>query len=140
MHHLVIGTTRGWAKGVLLWNIALDENHGPRKGGCKDCRGVVTINSKTGEVTRNFDYYALAHASRFVRPGARRIGSSTDVGGLESVAFENQDDKSIALVVLNAAAQEKIFSVEFDGQTFQQSMPGLSVATYVWKNWYASGR
>src|SRR5207249_5921452 len=26
---LIIEATRGWAKGVLLWNLALDENHGP---------------------------------------------------------------------------------------------------------------
>jgi hypothetical protein len=74
---LVIGTTRGWARGVSLWNLALDENYGPHKGGCGDCRGVVTIDSKTGAVTRNVEYYALAHASRFVRPGARRIASTS---------------------------------------------------------------
>ena len=41
---LVIGATRHWARGVLMWNLALDENHGPHLGGCKDCRGVVTID------------------------------------------------------------------------------------------------
>jgi glucosylceramidase len=69
-HHARLGA------GVLFWNLALDENDGPHLGGCKDCRGVVTIDSKTGAVTRNVEYYALAHASRFVLPGARRIASS----------------------------------------------------------------
>jgi glucosylceramidase len=132
MRHLIIGTTRGWAKGVLLWNLALDENHGPHLGGCGDCRGVVTINSKTGEVTRNFDYYALAHASRFVRPGARRIASSTDVDGIETVAFQNSDDRSIALVTLNSSPQARKFSVGFAGRNFAHTMPGASVATFVW--------
>jgi glucosylceramidase len=132
MHNLIIGTTRGWAKGVLLWNMALDENHGPHQGGCTDCRGVVTINSKTGEVTRNFDYYALAHVSRFVRPGAYRIGSSSGIDRVETVAFQNSDDNSIALVVLNAAANTRRFSVSFAGKTFEYTMPGASVATFVW--------
>ncbi len=132
MRHLIIGTTRGWAKGVLLWNIALDENYGPHTGGCNDCRGVVTINSKTGEVTRNFDYYALAHASRFVRPGAHRIASTTGEGRLETVAFQNADDNSIVLIVLNSAANTRRFSVSFGGKTFEHSMPGASVATFVW--------
>src|SRR5207244_4147395 len=70
---LIIGSTRGWAKGVLLWNLVLDEHDGPHTGGCGNCRGVVTINSASGGVTRNVEYYALAHASRFVRPGARRV-------------------------------------------------------------------
>lgn len=132
MRNLIIGTTRGWAKGVLLWNIALDENHGPHSGGCTDCRGVVTINSKTGEVTRNFDYYALAHASRFVRQGARRIESTTGVDSLETVAFQNSDDNSVALIVLNSAANSCRFSVSFGGKSFEHTMPGASVATFVW--------
>ncbi len=132
MRNLIIGTTRGWAKGVLLWNIALDENHGPHTGGCTDCRGVVTINSATGAVTRNFDYYALAHVSRFVRPGARRIESSSGMDGLESVAFQNADDNSIALVVVNSADVERRFTVTSGDQGFEHSMPAASVATFVW--------
>src|SRR6267378_7271697 len=97
---LIIGATRGWAKGVIFWNLALDENHGPHTGGCGDCRGVVTITSASGTVTRNVEYYALAHASRFVRPGARRVGSTSGVAGLESVAFRNADDGSKALIVV----------------------------------------
>lgn len=132
MRNLILGTTRGWAKGVLMWNIALDETHGPHLGGCNDCRGVVTIDSKSGEVTRNFDYYALAHASRFVRPGAHRIGSTTAVDGLETVAFQNADDRSVVLIVLNGADQARHFSVRFGGKSFAYTMADASVATLVW--------
>ena len=106
---LIIGSTRGWSRGVQLWNLALDERHGPHAGGCADCRGVVTINSKTGAITRNVEYYVLAHASRFVRPGAHRIKSATGINGLESVAFQNSDDNSIALIVLNGANASRRF-------------------------------
>ncbi len=133
MRHLIIGTTRGWAKGVLLWNLALDQQHGPHLGGCSDCRGVVTIDATTGEVTRNLDYYALAHASRFVRPGARRIESTTGVERLESVAFHNSDDDSIVLIVLNSAANARHFSVSSGTRSFAHRMPGASVATFVWR-------
>ena len=68
---------------------ALDENDGPHLGGCKDCRGVVTIDSRDGKITRNEEYYALAHASRFVRPGARRIASTSGYDQLDTVAFRN---------------------------------------------------
>lgn len=131
--NIVIGTTRGWAKGVLMWNLALDENHGPHLGGCKDCRGVVTIDSKTGAVTRNLDYYALAHASKFVRPGAKRIDSSAGADGLDTVAFRNADDGSIALIVSNSAAAERRFSVRQGGRAFDYTMPRESIATFVWK-------
>ena len=37
---LIIGSTRGWSRGIVLWNLALDEKHGPHAGGCGNCRGV----------------------------------------------------------------------------------------------------
>ena len=129
---LIVGSTRGWAKGVLLWNLALDESHGPHKGGCGDCRGVVTINSSTGEVTRNEEYYVLAHASRFVRPGARRIASSSGVDSLETVAFRNADDGTQVLIVVNSASTERSFAVRSGGRSFQVTLPGGAVVTLRW--------
>ena len=133
VRNVVIGSTRGWAKGVLMWNLALDENHGPHLGGCEDCRGVVTIDSHTGEVTRNLEYYALAHASKFVRPGAQRIASTAKMGGLDTVAFRNTDDGSIVLLVCNSDATDRLFVTRFEGKSFAYPMPHESIATFVWK-------
>ena len=129
---LIVGTTRNWARGVLLWNLALDESHGPHLGGCGDCRGVVTIDSKSGEVTRNVEYYALAHASRFVKPGARRIESST-VEGLESVAFRNPD-RSTVLIVVNTAGEDRRFTVRSRGRALEYALPAAAVATLRWSD------
>jgi glucosylceramidase len=131
--NLVIGTTRGWAKGVLFWNLALDERHGPHLGGCGDCRGVVTIDATTGQVTRNVEYYVLGHASRFVRPGARRIESTSGVEGLESVAFRNAGDGSKVLVVLNGAAVDRPFAVSAGARSFSYTLPAGAVATFRWR-------
>lgn len=130
---LIIGSTRDWARGVLFWNLALDENDGPHTGGCGNCRGVVTINSSTGTVTRNVEYFALAHASKFVRPGAHRIASSTDVSGLHSVAFQNADDASNALIVLNTATMPRSFAVHTGASWFRYTLPAASVVTFSWK-------
>lgn len=129
---LMIGSTRDWARGVLLWNLALDEHDGPHTGGCGNCRGVVTIDSRTGAVTRNVDYFALAQASRFVRPGAHRIASSTDVNGLQSVAFQNADDASKVLIVLNTGADARAFTVHDGASWFRYTLPGASVVTFSW--------
>jgi glucosylceramidase len=128
---LIIGATRNWARGVLLWNLALDELHGPYTGGCGNCRGVVTINSLSGAVTRNVEYYALGHASRFVRPGARRIGSTSGVAGLESVAFRNPDSSRV-LIVVNTAAAERRFAVRWGGKALLYTLPGGAVVTLRW--------
>ena len=129
---LIIEATRGWAKGVILWNLALDEQHGPHTGGCGDCRGVVTVASGNGTVTRNVEYYALGHASRFVRPGAHRISSTSFPGDIETVAFRNADDGSKALIVVNTAAQERTFAVRWSGESFRYVLAAGAVVTFSW--------
>jgi glucosylceramidase len=128
---LIVGATRGWARGVLWWNLALDEKHGPHLGGCGNCRGVVTIDSASGAITRNEEYYALGHASRFVRPGARRI-ASTSPEGLDNVAFRNVDG-SKALILVNSGAAERTFAVRWGGKTLRYTLPAGAVATLVWR-------
>jgi glucosylceramidase len=130
---LVIGTTRNWARAVALWNIALDENDGPHTGGCGNCRGVVTITSTTGMYHRNVEYFALAHASRFVRPGAERVASTSGVDMLSTVAFRNRDDGSKVLIVLNSGTASRRFSIRSVGKSFSYSLPAKSVATFIWK-------
>ncbi|MCA0240507.1 MAG: glycosyl hydrolase [Proteobacteria bacterium] len=130
---LIIGTTRHWARGVLMWNLALDENHGPRLGGCPDCRGMVTIDSATGRVTRNMEFYAFAHASKFVRPGARRIASSEGADGVDNVAFRNADDGSIVLVACNSGAAPRRLTVRHGARAFEVELPRESVASFVWR-------
>ena len=131
MRHLVIGSTRHGARGVLMWNLALDPKFGPHLGGCKDCRGVVTIDPATGQVTRNMEYYAFGHASRFVHQGARRVDSAGDVPGLDHVAFTNPDGSTV-VVVSNSAAQPRRFTVQAPGQRVGYTLPAGSVVTLVW--------
>ena len=129
--NLIIGSTRNWAKGVLMWNLALDENFGPHKGGCGDCRGIVTINSGTGAVTKNIEYYAFGHASKFVKAGAVRVASD-EVDGISNVAFRNPDG-SLVLIALNGNKAATAFTVEADGKAFGYTLPAGAVATFVWR-------
>ena len=133
VRRLVIGSTRGWSKGVLLWNLALDENHGPHAGGCTNCRGLVTIDSKTGEYTRTVDYVALAHASRFVRPGAQRVASTAGGNDIDNVVFRNADDGSLVMIVANSAPSARRFVARDAEGGFAYEMPARSVATFVWR-------
>jgi glucosylceramidase len=122
-----------WSKNALLWNLALDPNYGPQNHGCGNCRGIITIIPYNGQITKNEEYYAIGHFSKFVRPGAVRISlvspqTLTDVG---SVAFLNPDG-SKSLIVCNYGADFKIFSVKQGGKNFSYSVPPKSVASIVW--------
>jgi glucosylceramidase len=132
--HLVIGATRNWAKSVVLWNLALDQNHEPFLGGCTNCRGIITVNhaSQPSQIVRTVDYTALAHASKFVTPGAYRVESNTfDQGSLEDVAFSNPDG-SLVLLVLNSGGSVAAFNIAWAGKDASYKLPGGAVATFLW--------
>jgi len=133
MANIFIGTTKNWSKNALLWNLALDENSGPTNNGCADCRGVVTINSSSGAVTKNVEYYAIGHFSKFVRPGAHRVSSTAFAAGtqLDNVAFLNADGSKV-LVVSNAGTSQQTFVVQQGQRQFTYAIPAKSVASIVW--------
>jgi glucosylceramidase len=96
---LEVGVTRNWARSVDNWNLALDPSGGPHLGGCGTCTGVITVGPGQ-TVARNAEYYALGHLSRFVRPGAVRIGSTSFGttgwnGQITDVAFRNPDGTTV---------------------------------------------
>ncbi|GAB3650961.1 RICIN domain-containing protein [Glycomyces tarimensis] len=135
--NLIIGATRNWAKSVTLWNMALDQDFGPTNGGCADCRGVVTVDTQTGRLAYNVEYYVLGHVSKFVRPGAVRVDSTTRPGGIETVAFKNPDG-TIALLALNAGASAADFTVSQGDRQFGYRLPAGAVATFTWSEGRAS--
>jgi glucosylceramidase len=130
---LLLGGLRNWARGVLYWNLALDEQYGPHLGGCNTCKGVVTIDSRTGAVSRNDYYYALGHYSRFVQRGAVRVASTATAKGIDNVAFRNPDAGTVVLVVTNSNTVAHRLSVAQGSTRFQYDLPAQSVATFVWQ-------
>jgi glucosylceramidase len=132
---LVIDATRNWSHSVILWNLALDQNHEPHLGGCKNCRGVITVNAtnNAAEVIPTVDFTALAHVSQFVRPGAYRIESNTfGPDSLEDVAFRNPDG-SLVLLVLNSGSKRVTFNVGWEKKFAVYTLPANSAATFTWR-------
>ncbi len=131
---LLIESTRDWAKAVVLWGTVLDAEHGPHDGGCGTCRPLVELDLKQTPVRVSYtgDFYGLGQASRFVSPGAVRIGSdSFGIRGLQTVAFQNGDD-SIALLVLNNQSGPAKFAVGWHGREFSAQLAAGAMATYTW--------
>lgn len=133
MKNIMIGSTRNWAKAAVYWNIALNQNNGPYlPGGCATCRGLVTINTSSGNVTREVEYYIVAHSSKFVLPGARRIGSDSIVDLIETVAYRNPDGSEV-LIALNPTGSSQWFNVVRGDESLSYRLTSKSVVTFVWQ-------
>jgi len=128
--NLIVGATRNWSRNVLEWNLASDANYGPHtSGGCSTCQGAVTIGSSTS-FTRNVSYYIIAHASKFVKPGAVRIASDASTS-LPNVAFKNTDGSKV-LIVLNSSGTTQTFNIKFNSKIITSTISNGAVATYTW--------
>lgn len=145
----VINDIRDGSRTAMFWNLALDQNDGPTinpecgVAAKHPCLPLVQVNNGNekgvgtaafGRVTYQVGYYVLAQVSKFVQPGATRIASS-NTGNLHSVAFKNTNGQ-IVLLVLNTAEKSSTnsFNVEWDGQSFDYSLPGDSVETFIWSS------
>jgi glucosylceramidase len=130
LKNLVIGAPRNWSSTVFELNLANDVNfghHTPR--GCTTCKGALTIDG--GAVKRNVAYYILAHISKFVLPGCKRIYSNIP-GNIQNVVFKNNLPEKI-VVVLNDNDGEATFKISVGNRFATATLPGKAVATYVFR-------
>lgn len=132
MTHIIRGT-RNFAKSVVWWNMALDQNNGPTVLKHSTCRGIVTIDTGKKDITYNVDYYTMGHISKFVQPGAYRIESTNIQSIIETTAFKNLDD-SIVLIVYNRTNNNKKLSVTYRNSEFNYTLRGKSAVTFIWNN------
>jgi glucosylceramidase len=118
-----------WARCAVAWNLLLNEKGGPNLGPFT-CGGVVTIDSKTQQLTRSGQYWALAHYSKTVQRGARVIASSSSLAGVDHVAFANPDG-TFVLVITNQGKERDIHCL-FQGKALCASLPADSILTLQW--------
>jgi glucosylceramidase len=127
---------RNAGKSYVKWSLALDQNLGPNLtqnaglGGCNICTPIVTVNSQTGAVTKDIEFYTLGHYSKYVLPGAVRVYSS-NTPAIASVAFVNPDG-SVALIAYNSSVSSQSFQVQWGTQSFSYTLPGTAAATFTW--------
>ena len=129
MKNVIIGSMKNMSRTALEWNLANDASFGPHTiGGCTTCLGALTVNS--GSYSRNVAYYIIAHASRFIPAGSKRIASD-NYGNIFTVAFLRADGKKV-LIVLNDNNSTENFNIKFKGKALTTSLAGGAVATYTW--------
>jgi glucosylceramidase len=89
--------TVGWTD----WNILLDHNGGPNHVE-NFCFAPIHADTTTGELIYTPTYYYFGHFSKFVRPNAERVSTSSTRSHLMSTSFVNEDNQMITIVMNDA--------------------------------------
>ncbi len=127
--HELIGSLNHGLNLFLDWNLLLDETGGPNHVG-NYCDAPVMYNTQTGRLIRNLSYDYIGHFSRYIRPGARRIGVSRFSNRLEVTAAQNPDG-SVSAVMMNPTGEEISFLLRIRERVWPVKLPGDSISTAV---------
>lgn len=111
------------------WNILLDETGGPNHVG-NFCFAPIHAKTKEGSLHYMNSYYYIGHFSKFIKPGAKRIISSSSRAQLLTTAFQNPDG-SIAVVVMNPTNEKISYRLWMGGQAAETVSLPHSIATLV---------
>ena len=117
--------TAGWTD----WNVLLDEIGGPNHVG-NYCFAPIHADTKSGKLYYMNAYYYIGHFSKFIRTGAKRIGSSSSRSPLLSTAFKNVDG-SVVVIVMNQGDKNIPYYLWNNGKAAQVTSLPHSIATLV---------
>lgn len=125
----IIGCLNNWVDGWVDWNMVLDKEGGPNwfKNWCV---APVIVDPENDEVYYTPLYHVLTHFSRYIRPGAIRIGFENTNDSLLVTAAKNPDG-SIALIILNQESEAYSIDISMEGKSKQVTISGQALQTVI---------
>lgn len=127
----IIGCLNNHVDGWIDWNMVLNKQGGPNW--FKNwCTAPVIVDEEKDEVYFTPLYYTLAHFSKFIRPGAVRIGFENPDKDMMVTAAKNPDG-SIAVVVFNPTDTTKAFNIALNNQNVKATISAKAIQTIIIK-------
>ena len=120
-----IGTV-GWTD----WNLLLDHTGGPNHVS-NFCFAPIHADTRTGDLIYTPTYYYIGHFSKFIRPDAKRVSTSSSRSVLLATSFMNTDNQ-IATVVMNETDDAIEYHFLADMQQVTLTIPAHSMQTLVY--------
>ena len=126
--HDIIGNLNAGMNRWIDWNMIVDANGGPRHvpGGFT----AAMIAGEDGSFRTNLTYHYIGHFSRYILPGAKRIGFSRYTDHFEMTAARNEDG-SITAVFLNKGEKDTGCAVRLEGKVIRVTLPAGTLSTLV---------
>ena len=122
-HYLKNGVTA-----YEYWNLSLPEGGKSTWGWYQN--SLITVNEAAKTYTWNNEYYLMKHFSHYVQPGAKYLQANPKEKNV--LSFRNPD-KSIAVIVYNDNAAEKVIRIKLGERTIALLFKGDSFNTLLIK-------
>ncbi|WP_033408295.1 glycoside hydrolase family 30 protein [Psychroflexus tropicus] len=123
----IIGCMNNWVDGWVDWNMVLNRQGGPNWFE-NWCVAPVIVDPEADEVYYTPIYYTMAHFSKFIRPGAKRIDFNSTDEELQVSAATNPDGSHV-LIVFNPSETEKVFELDIEETSQQISINPQAIQT-----------
>jgi len=127
--HDIIGNLNHGMNAFIDWNIVLDQDGGPNHV-ANYCEAPIICDTSSGTYEKRLSFYYLEHFSRYIQPGARRIGTTQFTAKLGVTAFLNPD-QTLTLVALNEEATSTEAYIRLDEKLLPVVLPENSISTIV---------
>lgn len=125
----IIGCLNHWVDGWVDWNMVLDRQGGPNW--FKNwCTAPVIVDVEKDQVYFTPLYYVMAHFSKFMRPGAVKIGCTIQDKEVMATAVKNPDG-SIALAIFNPTEKMQSIQINLNKQQKNISISAKALQTVV---------
>jgi glucosylceramidase len=127
----IIGCLNNWVDGWVDWNMVLDRQGGPNwfKNWCV---APVIVDPEKDEIYFTPIYYTLSHFSRFITPGATKIGLTLSDDAIIATAVENPDG-SIVVVAFNEGKEAKTIDLKLNEKSTKLLINGQAIQTIIIK-------
>lgn len=127
----MIGCFNNFVDGWIDWNMVLDRQGGPNwfKNWCV---APVIVDPEKDEVYFTPLYYTMVHFSKFIRPGAVRIGFKLEHETLKATAVKNPDG-SFAIVIFNPSEQKETVDIVIHNTKKRIAIDAKAIQTIVLK-------
>ncbi|MBQ6528003.1 MAG: glucosylceramidase, partial [Clostridia bacterium] len=127
--HEYIGDMNHGADTLIEWNLLLDEQGGPNHVG-NYCDAPLMYDREKKQLIRKISLEYIGHFSRYLKPGSRRIGTSSWNRDLEATGVLNPDGP-LAVVVLNAGKNAQDFYLKVGEDYYPLHLDASSILTAV---------
>jgi len=129
----IYGDCLNGCEGWVDWNLALNQQGGPNVSS-NWCSAGIIVNTTVNPATITFNplYYYMAQFSKYVRPGAVRIGcTAAGTGAPQVMAFQNPDNSIVVIAYTQATAAYNA-RIVWGTQQIEYTATARSMDDFVW--------